>query len=93
MERLDDNRVKEKAEHIRKIREANEKVVTAIQDAQAWIDEVKSEIEEYYSEQEEKWQEGKKGQAYADWLAAWEMELDEPNADAADEMEDLPHAP
>lgn len=60
--------------------------------------------ENYYDERSEKWQEGDNGSAYSEWKDSWgnefsevEMEfpdeLEEPDCDAADDLETMPDEP
>src|SRR5215510_15034516 len=80
---------------------AEEAYNEAVTTANEWLGEVKEAIEEYVNERSEKWQESDRGQAYAAWLEAFSVELEESDLsepaeltldvdNAAGMLEDLP---
>ncbi len=87
-----------------KIEEAVSSYNEAIAQASEFKEEVYSEAQEYYDERSEKWQESDKGQSYQEWIDEWEADLDEieveqpdelevPDMEASDSLENLPDEP
>lgn len=44
----------------------------AIGEAKGWAEEIAADIQCEFDDKSEKWQEGDRGQAAAEWIAAWE---------------------
>jgi len=72
-----------------------------VEEANGFKDDVASQIEEYMDARSESWQEGERGQAYAEWRDNWQaayfetVDLEQPepleveDCNAADELRDL----
>ena len=76
------------------IEELNELVDAATQ----WTQDIQSQIQEYMEERSEAWTEGERGQAYEEWVVAYELELEsveslEFEGPDVDEFEALPEEP
>ncbi len=76
----------------------------AVIDANAMMEGIAADQQSYIDERSEKWQEGDAGQVYQEWMQAWEGsleeldidepdELEEPDMNAADALEELPDEP
>lgn len=55
-----------------------------IENANELRDQIQSEIADYIGEKSDKWQEGERGQAFEDWRAQWDCEVE--TLDAVDEI-------
>mgnify|MGYP001564747016 CR=1 FL=1 len=76
-----------------------------IEEAKEWADSIAGQIGEYIQERSERWQEGERGQAYANWLTEYEevsfdtADIETPDPlewdgdDAASALEGLPEDP
>lgn len=49
----------------------------AVEEANNFISARHDDMDEYYSGRSDTWQEGENGDAYSEWMDAWELELDE----------------
>lgn len=55
-----------------------------IENANELRDQIQSEIADYIGEKSDKWQEGERGQAFEDWRAQWDCEVE--TLDSVDEI-------
>jgi hypothetical protein len=74
--------------------EAWEKVETAqtahnesIDAANEWMGQIVSDIDEYMSGKSEKWQDGDAAQAYSEWKAAFEEDLEQEDMEQPEQIE------
>ena len=87
------------------VEDALEKYNSIVSDLESWKEDITSQIQEYIDERSEKWQEGDRGQAYQEWLSAYEntsiesVEMSMPDTvdfnveGVADDIESLPENP
>ena len=114
MKQLSKKQQKQLAELVEELREREQAVNDAFdvldsaaadynastQEVTAFINGVYSDIESHYNGRSERWQESEAGEAYHEWLLAWEsaapeeVEVDRPTFyGSADELDELPVEP
>lgn len=60
-----------------------------VQEAQGFIESVHEAQESYAGDRSERWHESDAGQAHADWMSGWELDLEEVDVDLPEEVEEL----
>jgi uncharacterized protein YukE len=58
-----------------------------VEDANAFIAEIRTEISDFKENKSERWQEGEQGEAYQGWLNEWDVELSEIDVDTPDDVD------
>ena len=64
------------------VEEFNSKVI----DANTFVEEIHTEQEAYEGDKSDKWRESDAGSAYADWMSAWEISIEEVELDEPPEL-------
>ena len=89
MKKLTQAQAKLKAELVDRIDRLQSDLNAAIEEAEAFREEVHDAQEEYYDERSEKWQEGASGEAYKEWMDEWEVEFEEVECDVSSNLDGL----
>jgi hypothetical protein len=88
-----------------KVTEKLDTLNSRIQEAGEWVEGIVSDMSSYYGDKSEKWQEGENGQNYANWMNGYESfdadkvdidfpeDIEVPDCEVADELENLPDEP
>jgi len=58
-----------------------------VADANAFVEEIHAEQESYEGDKTDTWREGDAGSAYADWMSAWEVSIEEVELDEPPELD------